>query len=43
MRTAHAAFVAFATAARPETVFLPFFPLRFPATPDATPIKKGNI
>jgi hypothetical protein len=21
----------------------PFFPLRFPATPDATPIKKGNF
>ncbi|WP_265102915.1 hypothetical protein [Klebsiella quasipneumoniae] len=40
---ANAAFVAFVTAARPETAFFSVFSLRFPATPDATPIKKGNF
>ncbi|SQC39454.1 putative outer membrane protein [Klebsiella pneumoniae] len=41
--TDKAAFVAFAAAPRPETLFFAVFLFRFPISPDAMPIKKGNF
>lgn len=43
MLTDKAAFVAFAAAPRPETLFFAVFLFRFPISPDAMPIKKGNF